>query len=287
MVNMIAAKKKIRWNFLNPDALLKWEGIHTVCEESGCPNRLECSQLRTATFLIGGKYCTRNCRFCKIEHGKPVPVSLIKDIEKQTILNAAISLGLKFAVITSVSRDDDFRELAQHFAEICVSLMNKNIGVELLVPDFQLDKNLLDLVGNASPLVIAHNLETVKRLSKKIRPQASYEKSIKVLQHYALQYPKITVKSGFMVGLGETADEILETITDMKNAGVQILTIGQYLQPGIDQTKVVKHYSNEEFLNFKALALQAGIKNVESGYFIRSSYKAGNYFYADFSSAQI
>ncbi|MDH4263211.1 MAG: lipoyl synthase [Spirochaetia bacterium] len=277
LYKMITTKKRITWNFHNPDTLLKWKGVHTVCEESLCPNRLECSQLKTATFLIGGKYCTRNCLFCNVQHGKSDPISAFKDIEKNEILEAVKTLDLQFAVITSVNRDDDAESLALHFHEICEELNHMNIGVELLIPDFHVKKYLLDIIAKASPKVIAHNLETVKRLSDEIRPQASYEKSLKVLQHYALHYPKIKVKSGFMVGLGETEEEILMTIKDLKNSGIHILTIGQYLQPGKHQTSVVKHYSDDFFLNIKDSAIKMGIKHVESGYFIRSSYKAGLY----------
>jgi lipoic acid synthetase len=274
---MVATKKRITWNFHKSDSLLKWEGVHTVCEESACPNRIECSRLKTATFLIGGKYCTRNCLFCKVEHGKPAPMESLKDVEKQEILNAVKILGLQFAVITSVTRDDDPTGLSLHFHDVCMALNQRGIGVELLIPDFRLDKDLLSHIGDAAPRVIAHNLETVRRLSPRIRPQASYEKSIKVLQHYALHYPKIRVKSGFMVGFGETLDEIFYTIEDLQRAGIHVLTVGQYLQPGEDQTPVVKHYTDDEFLEIKAIALKSGIKHVESGYFVRSSYKAGLY----------
>jgi len=268
-------RKKIKWNFEGNDVLLKWKGVHTVCEESACPNRLECSQLKTATFLIGGKYCTRNCRFCKIENGKPMPLDSLKEHEMAEILEAVKKLDLKFVVITSVTRDDDPIGLSSHFHDICIELKKLNLGVELLIPDFRLDRNCLDHIGEASPTVIAHNLETVKRLSGDIRPQASYEKSIELLKHYIVHYPKIIVKSGFMVGLGETPDEIIQTVTDLKLAGVHVLTIGQYLQPGDGQTPVVKYYSEDEFLNLKDIALEIGIKHVESGYFTRSSYKAG------------
>lgn len=274
---MLKTKKKITWNFHQPETLLKWQGVHTVCEESACPNRPECSQLKTATFLIGGKFCTRNCLFCRVEHGRSGPVAAVKDTEQREILAAVSGLGLKFVVITSVTRDDDPEGLARHFHDLTLALNRQDIGVELLIPDFRLDRALLDLVGSARPRVIAHNVETVERLSAKIRPQASYKKSLDLLQHYTLNFPKITVKSGFMVGLGETPAEIRQTIADLKNAGVEVLTVGQYLRPTEDQAEVVRHYSDDEFAEIRQAALEIGIRHVESGYFTRSSYKAGLY----------
>ena len=274
----VITKKKIKWDFSNSSGLLRWDGVHTVCEESVCPNRAECSQLNTATFLIGGKYCTRNCLFCRVEHGRPPSLNDIRDIEKNEIFEAVKKLGLKFVVITSVTRDDDPEGLARHFQDICVGLKKMGLGVELLIPDFHRDVALLELIASAAPDVIAHNIETVSRLSPDIRPQASYKKSMEVLQYYIQHYPKIMVKSGFMLGLGETMHEIKETLTDLKLAGVNMVTIGQYLRPGTEQAPVEKYYTEQDFAEIKQLALETGIRQVEAGFFTRSSFRAVEMF---------
>jgi len=197
--------------------------------------------------------------------------------EKMEILKAVFDLNLKFAVITSVTRDDDPANLALHFREISQSLRHMNIGVELLIPDFKADRENLKIIGDGQPDVIAHNLETIERLSQKIRPQASYKKSLEVLQYYRGQYPKMLLKTGFMVGLGETLPEIMQLMKDIFNAGADILTVGQYLQPGKTQVQVEKFYTEQEFENLKNMAHEMGIKNVQSGYFTRSSYNAAAY----------
>lgn len=267
-------KKKVVWNFNSADKLLEWNNVHTVCEESACPNRLECSRLKTATFMIGGKYCSRNCHFCKVEHGKPLPLDQFAKKEREEIYHAVEKLALQYAVITSVTRDDDQNGLANHFSIITRELKKRKISVELLIPDFSANEKYLGIIGDSFPDVIAHNLETVRELTPIVRSRATFEKSLKVLQFYRVHYPKILLKTGIMVGLGETTGQLLEFFRDIKKTGIDILTIGQYLRPGAEQAEVKKYYTAEEFDELKYSALAAGIKNVESGFYIRSSYKA-------------
>lgn len=267
-------KKKLTWNFNEPVKLLQWENVHTVCEESACPNRAECSALNTATFLLGGKFCTRRCGFCHVENGPLVAVQKLRQKEEEEILAAVKKLNLSYVVLTSVTRDDDPEALAWHFNNVCQRLKTEGRDVELLIPDFKADENCLLIPALAQPNVMAHNMETVKSLSRQIRPQAFYEKSLKVLQYYHTHHPKILVKTGFMVGLGETESEIYDLIDDIHLAGADILTIGQYLQPGPEEVEVKKYYTEEDFLNFQRYALNKGLGKVQSGYFTRSSYHA-------------
>ena len=271
-------KKKIPWNFTRPDELLEWDKVHTVCAESRCPNRLECSREKTATFLIGGANCTRTCAFCHVSHGKPVPLDDIYDNEREQIFSAVEALKIRYVVITSVTRDDNPRGLAGHFKTITAGLKERGLRVENLIPDFQGDPALLDIIAEGRPDTVAHNIETVERLTPRVRSRAEYKKSLKVLQFYALNHPKIVVKSGFLVGLGETFEEIAETMRDLKEHGVSALTIGQYLRPSSENTEVVKLYSDDEFADIARINRRLRFPGFAAASFVRSSYRAGEMF---------
>jgi len=271
-------KKSIRWDPESKGELLSWEKVHTVCEESRCPNRFECSQENTATFLIGGNQCTRSCRFC---HVLPHPSESIEELaEKETvaILKAVEQLKLDFSVITSVTRDDQPEELAKHFANISLLLEKKGIKTELLIPDFNGSLACLDEIAAGNPRVIAHNLETVERLSTRVRKDASYKKSLQVLQYYRDKYPKIIIKSGIMTGLGETMSEVKATLQDLYETGISIVTVGQYLRPSPGQMEVARIYTEKEFREIEEFAKSLGFAGVACGPYVRSSYRAATYW---------
>lgn len=267
-------KKRIVWDDTTAKPLLAWEGVHTVCEESRCPNRAECSAASVATFLIGGRHCTRACGFCHIETGRPEAMAHLREKETRDILEYARNTGLKTVVITSVARDDDEPGLAEHFAEITRELRAQDIDVELLIPDFHAKASLLDVVCESSPTVLAHNMETVKSLSKKVRPQAAYERSLDVFRYVRERYPDVILKSGFMTGLGETAEEIEQLLKDMKEAGIEIVTVGQYLRPSPEQLPVEKIYSLDDFREIETKIKELDFYAYEVGHFVRSSYMA-------------
>lgn len=252
--------------------ILKTKCLNTVCENARCPNKNECYTKNTATFLIMGNVCTRNCRYCNIGCAKPEPLDLK---EPEHIAQAVQALGLKYSVITSVTRDDLPDGGAQHFAD-CINAIRKltpDVKVEILTPDFKGDKNSLDIIIKAHPEVFNHNIETIERLFKTARPQAIYKRSLEVLK-YVKENSDITTKSGLMVGLGETFDEIEQTLYDLKSAGCDIVTIGQYIQPSKEHLPVEKYYKPEEFEDFKKLAEKCGIKHYQIGPLVRSSYNA-------------
>lgn len=266
--------KRIAWDFNGGVDLLAYKNVHTVCEESRCPNRHECSSLGIATFLIGGRECTRACKFCHIATAKPVALSAIAEKEHEDILRAAVEGKYNYLVITSVARDDDEAGLAAHFARITRSLKEAGIAVELLIPDFHGNAEHLSVIAEAGPAVIAHNMETVKRLSPSIRPQASYERSLALFTFLNTRYPQIIRKSAFMVGLGENAEEIETLLDDMKTATIDIVSIGQYLRPSQEQAAVVKEYSTQEFGALESSVERRGFLASEIGPFVRSSYMA-------------
>ena len=267
-------KKRLNWNFEERSELLSFSGVSTVCEESRCPNRYECSQAGIATFMIGGSECTRACKFCHISTAKPRPLALILEKEKKQIMRSVDDLLLKYVVITSVARDDDEKTLAEHFASLTSELNDLGKEVELLIPDFHLRPEYLDLIANANPLVLAHNVETINRLSKYIRPQAGYERTLGLFDYLHENHPEVILKSGFMVGLGESMQEIEELLIDLKKAHIEIITIGQYMQPSQQQTEVVKVYSEDEFQQIEKLVIKTGFVGYEVGPFVRSSYMA-------------
>lgn len=258
--------------------ILKSKCLNTVCEGARCPNKSECYSANTATFLIMGQVCTRNCRYCNISTEKPQPLDLE---EPKHVAEAIKELGLKFAVITSVTRDDLPDGGAEHFKN-CIEEIRKicDAKIEILTPDFRSKADSLkplytslDTIISAKPDVFNHNIETVRSVFKTARPQGNYDRSLEVLK-YVKENSAITTKSGLMVGLGETIDEIEETFADLKNAGVDILTVGQYIQPSKQHLPVDKYYTLEEFENLKVLARKIGFKNFQIGPLVRSSYHA-------------
>lgn len=258
-------------DFAHVRRLIQRQKLHTVCESARCPNIGECWSRRTATFMILGNTCTRSCRFCNIETGKPSEYDVQ---EPQRIAAAVKELRLRHAVITSVTRDDLSDGGAFIFAET-VRLIHEQLPdctIEVLIPDFQGDTDDLDTVLNAHPDILNHNLETVERLQKPLRVQATYQRSLSVLSH-ARQRGFVT-KSGIMVGVGETKDEIVQTLNDLRAIDCQILTIGQYLPPSKSHYPLDRFYSPQEFAELKAVALELGFKYVESGPLVRSSYHA-------------
>jgi lipoic acid synthetase len=251
--------------------------LHTVCQEANCPNQFECFSAHTATFLIMGGTCTRNCRFCNIEDGPPT--SLDSD-EPRRVAQAAADMKLRYVVVTSVTRDDLPDGGAGHFAATIRALREKiaNVQVEVLIPDFQGDKKALETVMAARPEVLNHNMETVKRLYPEARPQADYRRSLELLARVPQIDPSIPAKSGIMLGLGESEDEVRQTITDINAAGCRMLTIGQYLQPTQKHLPVVEFVPPEAFDRWRQVALEIGFDKVASGPFVRSSYHAGEMY---------
>ncbi len=287
--------------------ILKTKCLNTVCEGARCPNKSECYSHNTATFLIMGSVCTRNCRYCNISPARPEPLD---PKEPEHIAEAVKELGLKYAVITSVTRDDLPDGGAEHFKR-CIEEIRKvsDAKVEILTPDFkfshplrkaerkaeraeflnersefrnsgevlQTGSNPLDTIISANPDVFNHNIETVKNLFKTARPQGDYERSLRVLK-YIKDNSSIITKSGLMVGLGESFEEIEETLLDLKKAGADIITIGQYIQPSKAHLEVAKYYTLEEYEKLKELARKTGFKNYQIGPLVRSSYHAGSTF---------
>ncbi len=257
-------------NFFRVSRILKKEGLHTICQSAKCPNISECWSKRTATFLILGDICTRGCAFCAVKKGNPHPPSLD---EPYQVAEAVDRLGLRYAVLTSVTRDDLSDGGAFLFAETIDALKNRipGIKVEVLIPDFQGDERALETVIQAQPDVLNHNLETTEPSYPRIRrPAENYRRSLQVLK-MAREKGAVT-KSGLMVGLGETKEEILQSFSDLRNASCQLLTIGQYLQPTRAHSPVRKYYSPTEFKELKNTALDFGFMGVESGPLVRSSY---------------
>lgn len=254
--------------------ILKEKCLNTVCDGARCPNKSECYAKNTATFLIMGNVCTRNCRYCNISSARPEPL----DIEEPKHIAQAIKeLGLKYAVITSVTRDDLIDGGAEHFKN-CIEEIRKlcNAKIEILTPDFGIKNNdmaPLDTIIKAHPEVFNHNIETVKNLFKTARPQGNYDISIEILK-YVKENSNIITKSGLMVGLGENFSEIEETLYDLKHSGVDILTIGQYIQPSKTHLEVKKYYTLDEFEELKILAQKIGFKNYQIAPLVRSSYQA-------------
>lgn len=252
--------------------ILKTKCLNTVCENARCPNKNECYTKNTATFLIMGGNCTRNCKYCNISCAKPEPIDLE---EPKHVAEAVQALGLKYAVITSVTRDDLPDGGAEHFAN-CIYEIRKlcpDTKIEILTPDFKGNKESLDKIIKAHPDVFNHNIEAVKDIFKTVRPQGDYDCSINVLK-YIKENSDIKTKSGLIIGLGETFEQIEQTLTDLKSAGCDIVTIGQYIQPSKQHFKVAKYYIPEEYDELKSLAKKVGIKNYQIGPLVRSSYRA-------------
>ena len=259
--------------------ILKEKCLNTVCEGARCPNKAECYAKNTATFLIMGNICTRNCRYCNIPTDRPKPLDLD---EPKHIAEAVKELGLKYTVITSVTRDDLPDGGAEHFKN-CIDEIRKvcDAKIEILTPDFRTKEGLciksLDIIIQAHPDVFNHNIETTKNVFKTSRPQGDYELSLNVLK-YIKENSDIITKSGLMVGLGESYSDIEETLLDLKNNKVDIITIGQYIQPSKSHLEVSKFYTQEEFEDLKQLARKIGFKNYQIGPLVRSSYRASLLF---------
>lgn len=256
------------------DAIVQKYRLNTVCEEAKCPNRLECFTKKTATFLALGKECTRNCGFCDIDFSK-TPKKPEED-EPERIALSAKELGLKHVVVTMVARDDLPDQGASHMARIIRTIRSLHEGatVEVLTSDFSGNLDALDLVLNEKPEVFNHNIETVRSLSPRVRHKANYERTLLIL-HHAKQSKKVRfVKSGIMVGLGETKDEVHNTIEDLKKAGCDIITIGHYLQPNRHKLRVQQFVTPEEFKAYEEFGRSIGVPHVYAGPFVRSSYNA-------------
>lgn len=251
--------------------LLNENHIHTICSSGMCPNRAECWGNGTATFMIGGNICTRNCKFCNVSTGRPFPLD-VSEIEH--ITNSISELKLKHVVITSVDRDDLPDLGANHWAMMIRSIKQKCPGVtmEVLIPDFQGRTELLDIVIAASPDIISHNMETVRRLTPQIRSVATYNTSLSVIKY--ISNSGIRSKSGIMLGLGETREEILQTMDDLLSVGCEVITIGQYLQPTPLHWSVQDYVHPDTFAEYGRIAKEKGFKHVESAPLVRSSYHA-------------
>jgi lipoyl synthase len=265
-------------------SMMKGECLHTVCQEAKCPNQWECFSRQTATFLIMGDRCTRNCRFCAVLHG---PVGAVDPEEPSRVADAARTLGLNYVVVTSVTRDDLPDGGAEIFARTIREIHRKKPGseVEVLIPDFQGDHQALAKVLHAHPAVLNHNIETVARLYPAVRPGAAYERSLELLAKAHAHVPAVPVKSGMMLGLGETEAEVKKTLVDLFEAGCRLLTLGQYLQPSAHHLPVERFVPPEEFDAWKAFARDLGFRGVASGPFVRSSYQAGEMYGAVAGSA--
>ncbi len=261
-------------NYFELKGIMRSLGLHTVCESARCPNIAECWTHRTATFMILGELCTRRCGFCAVPKG--MPAADVDWAEPARVAEAAASMGLKYIVVTSVDRDDLEDGGATIFAHTIAALRERISGcqVEVLIPDFRGSDPALEIVLNARPDVLNHNTETVPRLYPVARRGSRYERSLRLLKHSREIAPQIPTKSGLMVGLGETFDETCAVLKDLAAAGVDIVTIGQYLRPSGEQLPVARFYTPEEFAALKLEGERLGIRHVESGPLVRSSYHA-------------
>lgn len=253
--------------------LMRSQTLHTVCEEAQCPNIGECWGRKSATFLMMGDTCTRSCGFCDIKTGRPSPLDWA---EPNRVAEAVRALGLRHVVITSVNRDERKDGGAPIFAMVIkrIRQLQPGCSIEVLIPDFKGSEEALKIVMDAQPEILNHNVETVPRLFKKVQPQDKYEWAMKTLGNAKQMDPLVLTKSGIMVGLGEAFDEVVEVMQDLANQGVDILTIGQYLQPSKQHLNVERFYLPEEFDRFEVIGKEMGFKWVESGPLVRSSYRA-------------
>ena len=260
-------------------SILKEGHLHTVCEEARCPNLGECFSRGTATVLILGRVCTRNCGFCAVEQGVP---ALPEESEPASVAQAVQKMGLHYVVITSVTRDDLADGGASHFARTILAVrgLNQRTRIEVLIPDLQGDPASLRKVLDQGPDVLNHNVETIVRLYPVVRPQADYRRSLQLLKRAKEHSPRILTKSGFMLGLGEQREEVLGLLGDLREADCDFLTIGQYLQPRSDRLPVVEYVPPEEFEEYREIGKGMGFKGVASGPFVRSSFEASQMFEA-------
>ena len=251
--------------------------LHTVCEEARCPNLGECFSKGTATILVLGRICTRNCGFCAVEHGVSAPPD---EEEPEKVAQAVKKMGLQYVVITSVTRDDLPDGGASHFAKTiqAIRALDRAIKIEVLIPDFKGDLSPLLTVLKESPDVLNHNIETIPRLYQEVRPRADYRRSLHLLKRAKERDDQTLTKSGFMLGLGETEKEIFSLLRDLSEVGCDFLTIGQYLQPRPDRLPVVRYIPPEEFEKYEKIGLEIGFRSVASGPFVRSSFHAAQMF---------
>jgi lipoic acid synthetase len=257
----------------NVRQLMRTKSLHTVCEEANCPNLGECWNRGTATFLMMGDTCTRSCGFCDIKTGRPSPLDFA---EPNRIAESVRAMGLRHVVITSVNRDERPDGGATIFAMVIrrIRQVQPGCSIEVLIPDFKGDEAALKIVMDAQPEILNHNVETVPRLFKVVQPQDDYSWALATLRNAKRMDPLVLTKSGIMVGLGETFDEVVEVMGDLAEIGVDILTIGQYLSPGKDYLPIRRYYTPEEFDRFIEIGKEMGFKWVESGPLVRSSYRA-------------
>jgi lipoic acid synthetase len=262
-------------NYQELKGLIERLRLHTVCESAACPNVGECWNQRTATFMILGNVCTRRCGFCAVQKGAPLPVDYD---EPQRVAEAVEIMGLKFAVITSVNRDDREDGGAELFAMVIRAIRNRlpGCGVEVLIPDFQGNRDAVETVMQAGPDVLNHNTETVPRLYRQVRLGARYERSLDVLAHAKRVAPSTPTKSGLMLGLGEKPAEVLEVMRDLRSSQVDILTLGQYLRPSPKHLPIVRYVPPAEFDEFRRAGQEMGFGHVEAGPLVRSSYHASD-----------
>ncbi len=259
--------------FVKMKSLLRNAKLHTICEEAKCPNIAECFGSGTAVFLILGNICTRNCGYCNVKHGKPLSLNIN---EPKDVAESVKILGLNYTVITSVTRDDLEDGGASVFYKTVkeIKKLNKNCKVEVLIPDFKGSLESLKKVIESNPDVVNHNIEVVQQLFPLIRPEGDYKTSLALLKNIKKINNKMKTKSGFMIGLGETKNQILQTMKDLRKADVDLLTVGQYLQPTKKHIEIKKYYTPEEFYELKKIAFKLGFEHVESGPLVRSSYHA-------------
>jgi lipoic acid synthetase len=265
-------------NFVKMKSLLRNAKLNTICEEAKCPNIAECFGSGTAVFLILGDICTRNCKYCNVNYGIPKKLNMN---EPKEVAESVRDLELNYVVITSVTRDDLEDGGASEFFKTVdeIKKINENCKVEILIPDFKGSINSLIKVIDSQPDVINHNIEVVKELYQEIRPEGNYEISLQLLKNLKKIDFNMKTKSGFMIGIGENRDQIINTLIDLRKSNVDFLTIGQYLQPTRDHIEIKKYYTPQEFNEFKKIALNMGFEHVESGPLARSSYHAEKAFY--------
>ncbi len=253
--------------------LIRANNLCTVCIEANCPNRYECFSQKTATFMILGEVCSRNCKYCNVTGGTPKPVDPSEPVR---IAETVKTMDLSFAVITCVTRDDLRDGGAGHFVNVVNAIREKqDCGIELLISDLNGNWGALKQILDVKPEILNHNIEVVRDIFPLLRPMGNYEQSLELLREAKKISPEQVTKSGLMVGLGETHQQISDTLTDLLETGCEIVTIGQYLQPSKEHAPVVKYYTDEEFENLKKVALEMGFSKVESGKLVRSSYHAG------------
>lgn len=284
LVSLTPTLERPRWlrapapageNYQELKGLVRELKLHTVCESAGCPNVGECWNRRTATFMILGNVCTRRCGFCAVQKGPPMQVDYD---EPRRVAEACAALGLRYAVVTSVNRDDRADGGAELFA-LTIEVIRERIPgckVEVLVPDFQGSHQAMEIVMNAHPDVLNHNIETVPRLYRQVRLGARYERSLDMLAYAKRVRPFVPTKSGLMLGLGENVDEAVQVMRDLRAHQVDILTLGQYLRPSVKHLPIIRYVPQSEFDELKRLGYEIGFKHVEAGPLVRSSYHASD-----------